>query len=772
MNQNVLSAFVCLLLCAIFLVRASPEDHPRFSVRDDIELTQFGDVYFWIRGDVVVSPAGDKVLVHTVRASLDDDAVHDELRVYSIDQLRRFVNSRGADEQVEPTWKIEESGTNAGGDGPLISGSRWLEDESAIAFLLQTDRHHRRLCLAKLGSSAVTWLSSQQQDVLGFSIRSESNYVFTVPSRETKENMLRGLDSPYQVGTGRAFWDVMSPAQRVDHIGRGDLWAANGGPPAPVIDPVSGGQIFLYEAGSQGLSLSPDGKTLVTVMPVRDVPKHWESLYPPPFSGDAYGMRAGTQDLHAAEGFYYVSEYATISLATGRLTFMTDTPTAAAAGWFEPGPAEPAWSSDGSSVLLPGTFLPNNLGSDRAPCLVAIEIKTRASECVRRLKRDLADGFETGYERTDQVMFAPGKSDEVLLKSSEDTSGGNSVRRYLRSSDGAWRAEDRRSESIGDRTLEVSVAATFKNPPVLVATDTQTKKSRTVLDPNPQMKDIGRGEPELYNWKDRTGRKWEGILYKPVDYRSGVKYPLVIQNHGFSEDRFSPSGGFPSAFVAEELASSGIMVLQVRDCPGRATPIEGPCNVEGYESAVDELSGDGLVDGSRIGIIGFSRTVYYVLEALTTSQLHFRAASITDGINVGYVDYLHSVGPSDAYRREAEAMIGTSPFGSGLLDWIKKSPLFNMDKVTTPLRVVATRSGSLMEMWEPYALLEAMNKPVDLIVLNTEEHVITDPKVRLAAQGGNVDWFRFWLQGYEDPDPVKSEQYARWHKLRELEASR
>jgi hypothetical protein len=69
--------------------------------------------------------------------------------------------------------------------------------------------------------------------------------------------------------------------------------------------------------------------------------------------------------------------------------------------------------------------------------------------------------------------------------------------------------------------------------------------------------------------------------------------------------------------------------------------------------------------------------------------------------------------------------------------------------------------------WEPYALLEAMHKPVDLIVLNTRQHVVADPTMRLAAQGENVDWFRFWLKGEEDPDPRKSERYRRWRELRQ-----
>jgi hypothetical protein len=36
----------------------------------------------------------------------------------------------------------------------------------------------------------------------------------------------------------------------------------------------------------------------------------------------------------------------------------------------------------------------------------------------------------------------------------------------------------------------------------------------------------------------------------------------------------------------------------------------------------------------------------------------------------------------------------------------------------------------------------------------------------LTVQGGAVDWFRFWLQDYEDPAPVKNEQYARWREPR------
>ena len=73
-------------------------------------------------------------------------------------------------------------------------------------------------------------------------------------------------------------------------------------------------------------------------------------------------------------------------------------------------------------------------------------------------------------------------------------------------------------------------------------------------------------------------------------------------------------------------------------------------------------------------------------------------------------------------------------------------------------------------MLQPYAGLRALHKPTELVPLNTDEHELTNPVVRMASQQGSVGWFRFWLQGYEDPDPAKAEQYKRWRGLRDMQA--
>ena len=134
-------------------------------------------------------------------------------------------------------------------------------------------------------------------------------------------------------------------------------------------------------------------------------------------------------------------------------------------------------------------------------------------------------------------------------------------------------------------------------------------------------------------------------------------------------------------------------------------------------------------------------------------------------------DYVQYMLASDkGLSQEYDSMIGAPAFGEGLQQWLKRSPGFNLDKINTPLLVVGSEGPwSLLFMWQPYAGLHYLKQPVDLVMLHTHEHVLTNPAARLASQGGSVDWFRFWLQRYEDPDPTKAEQYTRWRQLWNLQ---
>ena len=174
-----------------------------------------------------------------------------------------------------------------------------------------------------------------------------------------------------------------------------------------------------------------------------------------------------------------------------------------------------------------------------------------------------------------------------------------------------------------------------------------------------------------------------------------------------------------------------------------------------------------MIERGKVGIIGFSHSCFWVMGTLTaTSSLHIKAALITDGMMADFNQYLTN---GDSYARYYEKLIGTRPVGQGLRTWMERSPGFNLEHVTAALLVVGEGPESLLSMWQPYAILRFLGKPVELVMLNTDEHDLSNPVVRLASQGGSVDWFRFWLQGYEDPDSAKAEQYKRWRELRELQ---
>jgi hypothetical protein len=68
---------------------------------------------------------------------------------------------------------------------------------------------------------------------------------------------------------------------------------------------------------------------------------------------------------------------------------------------------------------------------------------------------------------------------------------------------------------------------------------------------------------------------------------------------------------------------------------------------------------------------------------------------------------------------------------------------------------------SLLMNWEVYAGLRLQGKLVDMIQLPDAAHEVTKPLERFASEQGDVDWFNFWLNDREDPDPSKARPLAR-----------
>ena len=746
------SIFVSGIDCSI----ASAEQTKKpFTVADEIGLALFDDPN-GPPGEVLFSPDGNYFVVKTERGRLDINRVEDSVYFYRTQDVRAFLDKSEASRPL-PVWSFARSGK----DGGVIGDWRWLADSSGIAFLEPTENGTHRIVLADLQQKTVVPLTSETEAVKAFDIRDRQHYVYTVADPTGQEKKKAEREAASVVGTGRSLFELILPDDPI---------TARIAPSTTSLWAVIGSKRFEVKKNGAPLAnfgssaLSPDGNFLVATLPVLDVPSAWEALYPlPPSTPSTNRILAGHYDAKSS----HVHQYVRLDLQTGAVQSLTGAPIADDAGWTALG--DPSWSSDGREILLPNTFLKSKENAPSRPCVAVMDVSSSASTCVEVLKAHKTDtSVEEGYHLVIGARFGGGTGHVMVAFISHED---HSLRttEYQRTND-TWQAvrELKGSFPAEQNGLQVSVKQGLNDPPVLVAANKQT--SRVIFDPNPQLKNIELGQASVYTWKDKEGREWKGGLYKPLNYKPGERYPLVIQTHGFSESEFRPSGVFPTAFAARALAAKGIMVLQTATgvagatCP-IVTPEEGPCAVTMFESAANQLVSDGLVDREKIGIIGFSRTCFSVMEMLTTSSVHLSAASITDGVMFDYLGYILF---TDRISSEADRVIGAPPFGEGLQLWLKRSPGFNIDKITTPLLVVGRGPISLVFMWQPYAGLRYLHKPVDLIMLNTDEHVLTNAAVRMASQGGSVDWFCFWLKDEEDPNPAKADQYTRWRELREL----
>jgi dipeptidyl aminopeptidase/acylaminoacyl peptidase len=344
-----------------------------------------------------------------------------------------------------------------------------------------------------------------------------------------------------------------------------------------------------------------------------------------------------------------------------------------------------------------------------------------------------------------------------------------------------------------DGVTIVGVHDALAVPEDLFTYQSPQKSIRILTDLNPELRQVKFSPIKDVGWKTDEGLEISGLLFLPPNFVPGTRYPLVIQTKGDQGQFTCDSGGnHDPSFAPQPMASAGIMYLIRTTKPGFNEEEELAKVPKGYpgqlgipaqqmdiwDSAVKALDQLGLIDPKRVGIIGWSATGFYVEYALIHSHIHYAAATASDNAQYGLSDYWLAPTFADI----EEAMYGGPPYGETLENWKKYSISFNLDKVHTPLLMEEIGYGvhddtlgaiprNLAVRYEIVKGLTRLGKPVELYYYPDEDHAPDDPRARLASLERNVDWYRFWLQSYEDPVPKKREQYLRWRKLRELHAA-
>jgi dipeptidyl aminopeptidase/acylaminoacyl peptidase len=755
--------------CAIAQGPATPVSNQRisryFTVRDSIEMSRFDTS----DGAPLFSPDKRFFSVVTSRGIIETNEIESTLRIFRTAQVRRFLQSEHPSGTTSgwPIAKLKAIPRNNYTIfyAPVISQVRWQEDSTGLLFLGQNNRGERGLYSVDVSSGSVRELTPEGYDVRQYE-RVGQTTVYTAISKKQSIQVGRAINAD---ATDVSGMPLASLLPQIDEPALYcDVWVMRNGRRWQLH--ATGRQpIHLANHSPQLLSISPDGKDVALLLPSNHAPASW-GLYEPtkPY------LRVRPADPITTDRFNFVRpmQYAVIGLDSGEMRFIVNGPNADALGYLQANLA--VWSSDSKSLLLTNTFLSldevgNPERSNRLrPCSCAIvDLLANSSNCIASDPIDHSHHSPLVSARfgrsNNEVVLTFGNSKQPVGKR-YDRQGNVWQQVSVDGTEESARYERENHPARRGSSIAVEIKEDPNTPPALYASEATSSLSRKIWDPNPPLASFNLGEVMPFHWTDRTGYQWMGQLVRPPDYVAGRRYPLVIQTYGFS-DGFVSDGLFPTASAVRPLAAAGIMVLQMpRRTDHNATAQEAQDQILGINAAIEQLTSEELIDPQKVGIVGFSRTSYHVEKALINNPDKFAAATIADGMDGSYMQYLYSVGDASDI---AQDIYGAKPFGAGLKEWTKFAPGFNLDKVTTPLRIETISFASILTQWEAYASLFSQGKPVDLIYFPYGDHLLQKPLERMASSQGNVDWFRFWLEGEEDPDPSKANQYARWRRMRE-----
>ncbi|WP_374394891.1 Atxe2 family lasso peptide isopeptidase [Sphingopyxis sp.] len=334
---------------------------------------------------------------------------------------------------------------------------------------------------------------------------------------------------------------------------------------------------------------------------------------------------------------------------------------------------------------------------------------------------------------------------------------GSPTARKVTTTDGALRLSDRPLRCAIARDAMLCIEARPLIPPRLVRIMVETGDRSILFEPNAAL--ARRVDAHVMPLELRGG--YSAIFLRPRHMKGPV--PVVVQNYhcaGFLK------GGTGEELPMLPLAEHGIAVLCID--PFRGPPGSGQ---EGtYElartviaSAIAELAKSNLVDPAKVGIAGFSHSSGVALWALRNGG-GFAAATIGTGQISPHYFWTNAV-PDRGFEAMLKDYwnIGDPDKDPGR--WKIASAVDDVSAIDTPI-LMQLPDAEAPWTAEFHTKLKRAGKPAELVVYADELHNKYQPRHKRAVYERNLDWFRFWLTGEEDPAPGKSTQYERWRHYR------
>ena len=412
------------------------------------------------------------------------------------------------------------------------------------------------------------------------------------------------------------------------------------------------------------------------------------------------------------------------------------------------------FSPDGKSILVsasPEAFngIGKNVEEGQTPSMIDTQLylMTLADKKVRALTKDFnpnvqrvnwskADGniYFTAEDKDCVHLFQlnPKSGKFTLLKTPEEY-----IKSFSLASSAAEMAFSGQSASNADRLYKMN---------------TKAQKALLVDDLSARLlKDIELGDCKAWNYVNSRGDTLCCRYYLPPHFDAAKKYPMIVYYYGGC----SPTTRmFRGQYPHHVYAAMGYVVLVVN--PSGATGFGQKFSARHVDTAGEGVAEDiisstqafcdehAFVNRKKIGCIGASYGGFMTQYLQTKTDLFAAAIS-----HAGISDHTSYWGEGYwGYSYSEVSMANEYPWTNKHL-FVDQSPLYNADKIHTPLLFVhgtADNNVPVGESIQLYTALKLLGRPTAMVLVDGQDHHIIDYEKRLKWQNTIFAWFAKWLQ--------------------------
>ncbi len=395
------------------------------------------------------------------------------------------------------------------------------------------------------------------------------------------------------------------------------------------------------------------------------------------------------------------------------------------------------WSPDGRNVAVQ-----NARAEGKEPIEGGILIYSIAGEEGRSILEDFPGTVtDFGWMTNNELYFVAQQDTRVTLNTVDIRN-----RRVTRIIDNAvvFTAIDVSS----DRRYFAMAANTVSHPNEVWRGAFREREILKLTSLNHELGNIALGEVSEVSWLGPGDVTIQGVLIKPVGYREGTRYPLILQIHGGPEAAYLRGWHGSWSMWGQMLAGAGYAVLlpNYRGSTSRGVDFitSNMGDMMGAEwedilAGADRMIELGIADRQRIGIGGWSYGGYTSAWASATASDRIRAAIMGAGIS----NWISFGGMTDIPDEMARAHWNGYTWDNKELQW-ERSPLKFIDRAAAPTLILFGEKDERVppgQGWELYNALKYYEVSTDFVLYPRAGHGITEREHQLDLMRRVLGWF-------------------------------